>query len=78
MFSLLFVRPRGMGGGWYPSQDRDRTPAPPPPGQYQDRGTPHYPGHDTLWTGYAAGGAPLAVTQEDCLLVCMLCRLGVK
>ena len=32
---------------------RDGVPPPPPPGP------------DTPWTGYAAGGTPLAITQED-------------
>ena len=49
--------------GEYPSQDHDRGTPQTGPGQ----GVPL--GHDTPWTGYTSGGAPLSVTQENFLVI---------
>ena len=50
---------------WYsspPRQDQDSATPPPPHGPAQGTTSPP-PGQDTPWTGYCAGGTPLAVTQ---------------
>ena len=74
------------GRGWYPSQvlGQGLSLSLQPPartgstltGQDQDKKYQPYPnpltGQHTPWTRYAGGGTPLAVTQEDFLLCCLL------
>ena len=50
------------------NQDRGSTPLPPDMGSRQTGMPPPpapRPGHNTPWTGYIAGGTPLAVMQEE-------------
>ena len=71
--SLSWSWQGGRGGGYStppPSQDQDGAAITPPPWPGPGRGTSPLPtGQHMTQTGYTAGGMPLAVTQEDFLVL---------